>query len=310
MKLDDAIDRLCAATRADGRSLKTVKAYRDNLGWFADYIGHDVDVESITVDQLREYAVHLHDRTARRPSRENGGLSAFSVATYLRSVRRLFSFLVEDEIIAKSPARRIRIPRPKRREPKAISLDDIQKLLEATSGDALIQLRDYAIIMMLADTGSRVGGLAGLRMADLDLDDMTATVIEKGEKSRKIFYTDATRRALERWISSRPADAADWLFLNLGVKGGDRLTEVGIGQVLRRLGVRAGVTGPHGPHSFRHSFAREYLKNGGDLASLSKILGHSDAAITAQFYAIFLPDELASFHGRFSPVANEGFATR
>ena len=73
--------------------------------------------------------------------------------------------------------------------------------------------------------------------------------------------------------------------------------------MLKRMKRKAGVKGPVNPHSFRHGFAREYLTNGGNLASLADTMGHSDVSVTWQAYAIFSPDELQKSHARFSPVA-------
>jgi site-specific recombinase XerD len=82
---------------------------------------------------------------------------------------------------------------------------------------------------------------------------------------------------------------------------GQGLTALGVSQILRRVGLRAGVTGAHNPHSFRHAFAREYLGNGGDLATLADLLGHADIGTTSM-YLIFAPNELQRKHDRFSPV--------
>lgn len=81
-----------------------------------------------------------------------------------------------------------------------------------------------------------------------------------------------------------------------------QLDEDGLGEVLRRLKKVAGITGRVNPHSFRHAFAREWLRNGGDLSTLSSMLGHAIPAVTARFYAVFTDFELGEFHERFSPL--------
>jgi|GEM_PF-3210886 len=110
--------------------------------------------------------------------------------------------------------------------------------------------------------------------------------------------------AIRAWLAVRqPVAPVPWVWLNLGRRVKRvQLDEDGLGEVLRRLKKAAGITGRVNPHSFRHAFAREWLRNGGDLATLSAMLGHADPAVTARFYAVFTDFELGEFHERFSPL--------
>lgn len=308
MKLSEAIEALCDATAADGRSQRTVEGYRRNLGYLVSFLG-DMDVEAITIAEVRKYAASLRTRTDRYADNayaptQSGGLSAFTIATYLRSVKRLFNFLIEDGVLKTNPAHGLRLQSPKRREPKGINFDDFLRLLDATVGDAPIQVRDRALLLFMADTGARAGGVCHLRVEDIDLERMTARLVEKGEKQRVIPLSEVTCEALAAWIAARPAAKVDWLFVTIGTRSqAERLTETGLKEILRRLKKRSGVTGRVNPHSFRHAYAREYIRNGGDLASLSRLLGHSDPSVTARFYAVFADQELRHFHQQFSPIA-------
>jgi integrase/recombinase XerD len=308
MLLTQAIDKLVIATRADGRSTRTSDGYRESLGHLAAFLG-DRDIATITLADLRAYAAALRTRDQRftdHPTRSPaaGGLSVFSIASRLRAVKRLFKWLHEEDLLTDNPARRLKLPKLPDKEPKSISLDAFEALLAATEADSIANRRDRAILLMLADTGCRVGGLVGLRVADLDLDHNQARVSEKGEKLRTIYYMTTTADALRRWLEVRPAGEVDWLFVNLGPKQRHpQLTEDAVGEMLRRLKRRANVAEPVSPHRFRHSFAREYLRSGGDLATLSRILGHSSVEVTARYYAVFTPSELQDFHGKYSPVA-------
>ena len=308
MTLTEAVEALITATRADGRSKATIAGYRESLGHLVAFLG-DRPVESITLADLRAYAAALLDRTERfadHPARKPlaGGLSVFSIASRLRSVKRLFNWLTQEEILAENPAKRLKLPKLPQKEPKALSSAAFAQLLAATEGDSTVQRRDRALLLVLADTGCRVGGLAHLRVQDIDLDAQTALVTEKGEKIRPVYFMPITADALRRWLEVRPQVAVDWLFVNLGpVQTYPQLTEEAVGEVLRRLRKVANVTEPVTPHRFRHAFAREYLRNGGDLATLSRLLGHSSVEVTARYYAVFTPSELQDFHARFSPVA-------
>lgn len=308
--LSEAISQLLIATQAEGRSVRTVQSYERNLSYLVAYLG-DQDVTQVTPAHLRRYAADLHGRDSRYDTHpmmatKPGHLSDFSVMSYLRSVKRLFNWLTEEGHLAENPARRLKLGQPARTEPKAITRDDFRKLLQATAGTDPISRRNRAIVLFLADTGARVGGLAGLRLPDLNLQALYASVVEKGKKTRRVFFSEITQAALISWLMVRPGDAGEWVFCSLGTRGEDRLGEAGIGQVLKRLRRKAKITGPCSPHAFRHAFAREWLRSGGDLSTLSNVLGHSDVAVTSRFYAKFLPEELQEFHRRHSPVAKMG----
>lgn len=306
MRLTEAIEALAVATVADGRSPRTAAGYRQRLGALVAYLG-DVEAHQVTGQDLRRFVANLRQQGQRyeshvyRPALD-GPLSPATVAGAVRAIKRLFSFLVEDGILTDNPARALKIQKlPKGREPKAISLDDLLAMLQATAGGDPAHVRDRALLLFLADTGCRVGGLVGLRLADLDIAQQTAHVIEKGDKRRPVYFTERTAEALERWLELRPAGSS-LVFVRVDLRQtGQGLTALGVSEILRRIGRRAGVTGPHNPHSFRHAFAREYLSNGGDLATLADLLGHADISTTSQ-YLIFAPNELQRKHDRFSPV--------
>lgn len=306
MNLSDAIEALATATLADGRSQRTANDYRQKLTRLLGFLG-DVDVATITAQDLRNYVAAQraqrtrYANTTARPEIA-GGLATASIAGYVRAVKRLFRWLVDEGVLASNPAARLKTPAAPRGEPKAYTRRDLRDLLRATAGDDPMQRRDRALLLVLADTGCRVGGLAGLRIADLDLDQQRARVTEKGGRSRWVYFTSYTSQALRDWLAVHPDPAGGILWSNLGTVGAPGLTVEGIRQVLKRLGQRAGVQGPVNPHAFRHGFAREYLLAGGDLASLADLLGHSSVEVTWRYYAIFAEDELAEKHHRHSPV--------
>lgn len=295
MVLSEAIEALAVACIADGRSAGTVREYRQKLTALRAFLG-DVDVASITVHDLRRFVADLRGQTSRyadHPHRSEvpGGLSAATIAGYVRSLRRLFGFLVADGVLASNPASGLTMPKqPRGQAPKAVSIEDFLLLLEAAQGDDVESIRDRTVVKFLAETGCRVGGLIGLRLADLDLEAMAAHVTEKGGKRRPVYFTEFTSEALEAWLAVRPA-GSDRVFVGLR-PAGEPMRREAVHRLLKRLQVRAGVAGPCNPHAFRHAFARTYLLSGGDLATLSQLMGHSDIGTTASAYAVFTPVEL------------------
>jgi len=307
MLLSEAISALLIATKADGQSPETVTAYRRKLKPLVVFLG-DVQVESISVDDLRRYVASMRDEAtlyADHPYHEPraGTLSPFTVAGRVRALKRLFSFLEAEGVITVNSARKIKTPRPRRDEPKAGSMADFRALLHTTEGGSVDDLRDGAILLLLADTGCRVGGLCGLRVADVHLESGLVSLTEKGSKARLVPIDPLTADAVRAWLVVRPGDQGPALFVSLSTSKHGPLTPGGVGQMLKRRARLAGVAGPVNPHSWRHFFAREYLMAGGDLATLADLMGHSSIEVTKAYYAIFTVGELRAKHARYSPIA-------
>lgn len=279
----------------------TQRGYTSVVRKLIRFLG-DRDIETITIVDLRRWRASLFDRKSRyadHPNRpeEEGGLSVWSVHNYLRGIHRFFSWLVEEELLEHNPATRLKLPDLPDEPPKDISRKNMVRLVETAQKS---NARDYAIVCFLADTGCRVGGAAGLCLPDLELDRGRATVREKGKggsrKSRTVYLKKRTIEALRSWLSIRPSDRGDAVFV--GLRG--PLTASGIYQVLRRLANAADIEGRHNPHSFRHGWARGALRMGADISDVSQILGHSSIAVTVDFYGQWADDELKERHDQFS----------
>ena len=185
--------------------------------------------------------------------------------------------------------------------PKALSHDEMRRILQAAQKHP----RDYALVLFLADTGCRVGGLCSLCLRDLDIERRRAVVREKGKggkrKARMVFFTGITAQALKEWLEVRcPEPGVEHVFVGLrGRSSGKPLTRSGVYQILKRIARSTGVN-RFNPHAFRHAFARDLLQNGADLSTVSQLMGHRDVQVTARFYARWSDEELASSHERFS----------
>jgi site-specific recombinase XerD len=145
-----------------------------------------------------------------------------------------------------------------------------------------------------------------LRPQNLFLDQGRAIVHEKGDKHRAVPFTRYTADLLAKWLAVRPPEA-EYVFCSTGgVFAGEAMTVYTLNQILKRLAKKAGVKGRCNPHSFRHAFARQYLLNGGDLGTLSALMGHASVDTTVRNYARFADAELAALQERFSPLRNLG----
>jgi site-specific recombinase XerD len=294
MTVKEAVEKFLIAIRADGVKKSTVKWYCVRFRRFLDLYGSK-DVRSVTLDDVREYIVLVQDEE----------ISSHYFFALVRAVRRLFKWLYEERKIDQRFFRRIKLPKLPSPMPKAVTMDDVVKLV-SVCGNSPAGYRNKSIILFLLDTGCRVGGMCSLKVNDLSFKKMRASIYEKGEKARYVLFGEKTSEAIKSWFSVRPFPENSFVFTSLV---DDRpMNPNSVIQMLRRLKKKAKVKGRVNPHAFRHAFAREYILNGGDLASVSEIMGHSQLAVTKQFYAVFGIEELREKHNAFSPVSHLEFS--
>ena len=290
MRLSEAIEQLITATEAENKSPRTIQAYREKLSHLVRFLG-DPPIETVAAHDLRLFMVAQRDR----------GLSPFTIKSRWRAFRRLWNFAEEEELIMKNPARRIKAPNTKP-QPKAIIQEDFQALLETTAANTVLDLRDRAFMRFLYETGVRVGGLCGLRIDDLDLEHLRAQVTEKWDKTRKVYFEEATAQALRDWLAVRPDNKGPWVFVGMTARSRGPMDAHSVGKMLKRRGKQAGCKGPVNPHAFRHGFAITATMSGCPLGATSKILGHSDPAITIKYYHQFTDDQLQEIHAKYNPM--------
>jgi integrase/recombinase XerD len=293
------------------KSPLTIKWYLGKLKPLKEQLGA-VMIEQIDLNGLRSWRAKLSKRQCKwedHPSRPTvkGSLSMDTINAHVRAVRRLFQWFLDEGISQNNPASRLEHPPSKSRCRKGINPTDRDRMIQAASNN-----RDLAILMVLADTACRVGGLSDLRVDDLDLEHRRAVVREKGRgghgKERNIYFLPETCKAIERYLAVRPDKDDDHLFLGLRRGGKNHgwhgLTEEGIYQVLRRIAKREKIKKNYNPHAFRHGSIRGLLVNGMSLAEASQIAGHSSVKVTGDIYGGFNDEELQRAHDRYSWIGS------
>lgn len=306
MKLREAVERYDLA-RTTEVSPATRRGYLQRLKVLENYFGADREIGSITVDDLRRWRASLAIQSQRyvgngfRPV-EKGGLSIPTQRTYVQQVKAFFDFLEKEtdvEEVVLSPARNLSLPKLSEREEqdlKAINDADLVSLIQTAK---TWSIRDYAIILFLADTGCRAGGLCSLTFDRLDLEKRQARLKEKGGKIHKKRFRPEVAEALQAWLAVRPTVNHRFIFVGQGHKP---LSTLGLYRMLQRMAERAGVSGRWNPHSFRHGAARAMLLNGASLQDVKEELGHSTIDVTSRYYAHLTEDDRAERHDRFSPI--------
>jgi integrase/recombinase XerD len=296
-----------------GLAVNTLAAYRRDLTRYADFLTTRGVTEPKQVTE-----VLVSDFLAAIRTGEDGGtqLTASSAARTLVAVRGLHRFLALEGITGDDPARHVRPPAPPKRLPKAMSVDDVTRLLEASSvGDTPAALRDRALLELLYASGARISEAVGLDVddvlaagagADGDGDGVaTVRLLGKGNKERLVPLGSYAMRALEAYlVRGRPVLAARGrgtpaVFLN--TRGG-RLSRQSAWAVLRASADRARLGGDVSPHTLRHSFATHLLEGGADVRVVQELLGHASVT-TTQVYTLVTADTLREVYAAAHPRA-------
>ncbi len=324
----------------------TARCYGADLRQFVEFL---VDDKNLQVDDAREYAA-LDARkalvtgdTAPKPDAVAGSIAPstltevisgadaelirgflahlgeqqYSAATMARKIATLRSFYKWAErrhLSDTNPMTLIRTPRQSKRLPKAITVDQVEKLLSAPSDRDILGRRDRAMLETLYSTGIRVSELVGLNMEDLDLENEALQVLGKGRKERLVPLGSHALDAIKRYIdllqqTPRLADA--WkatqngertgtaLFVN---KHADRLSSRSVRRKLDKYLREVGLDPSISPHTLRHSFATHLLENGADLRSVQELLGHQSLS-TTQVYTHLTAQRMQDAYRKAHPRA-------
>jgi integrase/recombinase XerD len=258
----------------------------------------------------------------REGDEQHGPLAASSAGRAVIAVRGLHAFAAAQGLTAADPARQVRPPAPPRRLPKAITVDEVERLLAAAgplpgpgAAATAVQLRDRALLEFLYGTGARISEAVGLDIDELDLaGEAVVRLSGKGGKQRIVPVGSYASQALQAYLvrarppsSSTPArsaaprarvPAAAAVFLN--ARGG-RLTRQGAWLVLHAAADRAGLNSLS-PHTLRHSFATHLLDGGADIRVVQELLGHASVT-TTQIYTLVTVDKLREVYAAAHPRA-------
>jgi integrase/recombinase XerD len=271
----------------------TVDAYRRDLARLCGF--------AASISRPLEQLTRRHLEAFVRSAMESG-LSPTSAARLVATLRGFYRFLKLTGAVAQNPAEDVHAPRAFVSLPRSLSLEDVDRLLQAPDVSAPRGLRDRALIEVLYATGLRVSELVGLRLADLRLDQGYLQCLGKGRKQRVVPLGDEAARWVERYLAdARPAlikRASPFVFVN--ARGGGRLSRLGFWKLLKAYGIRAGIRAHLSPHVLRHSFATHLLERGADLRAIQTMLGHADIS-TTQIYTHVLEARLRQVYDRFHP---------
>lgn len=300
LKFSSAVDGYLLNARARRLSPNTINDYANTYNKFLTSMG-DLPIDAISPDLVRQFLI-------------SQPVSKKTVSNYHVALSALFTWLIADDLADSNPLHQVPRPKPEKRSIKPLTRSDIKALLSACSNSkpytrpgksesthaVLTADRDRAILLLLLDTGIRASELTAIKIRHLDLDNRTIKIFGKGSKERIVPISPRTAQKIWRYLATRPDDTVNQpLFVTLQ---SEPLTRNRLLKIIYAVASRAGIQDVH-PHRFRHTFAIQYLKNGGDPFSLQMILGHSNME-TVRNYLNIAQTDLETNHQRASPVDN------
>jgi site-specific recombinase XerD len=278
----------------------TINSYRKDLLLFGDYMNTTgiKDIQKVGSNDILMYLDFAYRR----------GLSPISVADKYTTLRVFFNYLVQSEQLIKSPLEHLHKPKVPKKHARTFTNKEVMDILNYFDKETFIGYRNYTIMCILFGTGMRKSELLGLSVLDVHFNEDLITVLGKGNKERSIPISTYLKRVLKKYLDLRNAHCKEEnspftpaLLVN---NKGDKLSVHGIDTIFRQL--KENLQMPKGrlsPHTWRHTFAKSFLLNGGDVFSLQRLLGHEDIS-TTQIYIDYTAKELKVQNDKFNPLDN------
>lgn len=310
MKLSEVVDQFLVDCSVRGLTDQAIGFYRRRLTMFVRSLeGHFnvAELEEVKIVHLRQFVQLLMNTKADennpyKPTQEKS-LSAFTIRGYVRSIKRLFSWCVYEDLLSGNPAARLVQPKAPEYIVPTFTPEHIEKMLAACDQSTAEGFRNYVLLLVFLDTGMRLSELCGLKLADIDSQFRYVKVFGKGRKEREIGLHPEVGKLIWKYVHkfrhpARPDEVA--LFVG---RRGEPLKPGGVSEIIDQIKQKCGFEGMRvSPHVFRHTFAKFYLKRGGEVFKLSREMGHSTIQITELYLKDFHSSQARQEHSQHSPI--------
>lgn len=303
---------------------KTMSSYEQTLHLFGRWLSDELKiytVDKITENVIRKYiddlmvrgkyTFYVNDLSKKKncPDRRRDYRKPVSITTinnYIRNIRVFFNWMEREYIIRKNPMKRIRQLKYNRQAKVFLSDEDLKKFLSKFDKSYFTEHRDYVMIVLMLDSGMRLGECSTVLVTDLELARKRINLRAeetKGRKGRTVYFSPKTETIIRRWLQFKDRYVeSDYLF-PIKEHGGS----IGVGNFesnFKKYILRAGLNEEYTPHCLRNNFAKRCLMNGMDIFTLSKILGHSSVEVTEQAYLDLTDEDISKQYHRASPLSN------
>jgi len=302
ISIQQAIEEYHTYNRAQNYSpcyvASTDRNLREFARWLADE-GRAGRVRDLTLEDARAFIVHTQERESRvRPGYR---LSPDTVQQYARNLKSWATFLDGEGFTRTNLFARLGLPKVPVREPDVLTDEEIARLISIYNHSTSTGLRNILLVLVLTDTGLRLGELCAATLDDLDLEHGTLKVMGKGQRERTVHVGSTVEKLLSRYVRYlRPEPVSARVRGLLLAKDGSPYTLNAARRVLKRAAEQSGIKRLHA-HLLRHTFATHYLLNGGDLLTLQRLLGHSTLEMVRR-YSHIAAGYVAVQHRQYSPV--------
>jgi integrase/recombinase XerC len=258
-------------------SAHTLRAYRNELQRFAEYLGPDIRWKEIDHVFIRGFLGHLHSQ----------GLSKVSVARALAAIRSLYKWLARERMVQQNPAKLVATPKLPKKLPRVPTMEEMNGLLDSEMPEnASFPERDRAIFELLYGCGLRNSELVGIELGDIEEANGVILVRGKGKKQRYVPLEGAVEEALKAYRPERQkvlntmGKITRRLFIN---RRGGPLTTRSVGRIVKQIAVSRGLPPDIHPHTLRHAFGTHMLAEGADLRAIQELLGHERLSTTQKY---------------------------
>jgi len=276
--LEEAFSQFLQARRALNASEETIKHYRRVFKYFLEFFGEGRQCAEINSSTIIEYLDYLRE--------EKPGLAEKTVQTYIKGLRVIFYYFMQNEWMEE-----FKITLPKAEETiKEVYTDyEVAQLIKKPNLKTcnFTELRNWAMVCYFLSTGNRLSTVANIRIGDVRLQDGEIFIRKTKQKKQYIIpISSGLKEVLQEYLRYRKGTPDDFLFCSVY---GEQFTKDTMGECLRLYNNSRGVE-KTGIHLFRHTFAKNWIMNGGDIFRLQKVLGHSTLDMVKQYVAIYSAD--------------------
>lgn len=304
MLITDTIKLYARHCIAEGLKPRTLEGYMLALdAWNAYSQKQNVEqIEEVKPDLLQDYFIFIRGKE----------YSMYTVRGRYTALNIYFKYLVDQSILMDNPLpRALKKPKLPKERARTFKTNEILAILNHYDKNDFYGMRNFCIMCMFYGTGIRRTELLNLMVYDVDLDSRLLVVTGKGDKMREIPITPRLIRIIKQYMSMRKTwlvknkTDCNYLFIS---RYGRRLSQDGLKEVFRELKDSLNLEGRRlSPHTWRHTFAKNFLVNGGNIFTLQKLLGHSDIS-TTQIYIDWTESEIRPQTDKFSPLENRSWS--
>lgn len=272
MSIGNAFKEFNTHSTVKGLSLKTIKFYEENIGYFFRVVPKDTLCSEIDFITVEEYILYMQEQQT---------LSKTTIATRTRAVRAFLYFCMEREYVGKF---KIKIPKEKEIIKQTYTEEEIRKLLREPKNPSFTEYRNYVAVALMLATGVRVTTAINIKVKDLDFENSCIVLKTTKNKKHQIMpMSTALKQTLMLYLKAWNPSDEDYLLCNVY---GKRLTDSGFKHQIAKYNISRGVT-KTSCHLYRHTFSKHYIIAGGDIFRLQKLLGHSSLDMVRKYVNMY-----------------------